>query len=76
MKRNYQSYGFMCIFNSCLLHHKRVHEVKGIDVVLRGIKDHKKNVYLEYQFLVFAYQSINIPIYTKKYMGPIYDEPS
>ena len=42
LKRKDQSYGFMCIFNSYLSHHNRACEVEGIDVVLRGIKDHKK----------------------------------
>ena len=28
-----------------LSHHKRAHEVEGIDVVLRGIKDHKKCIF-------------------------------
>ena len=37
-KRKDQSYGFMCIFR----HHNRACEVEGIDVVLRGIKHHKK----------------------------------
>ena len=40
-KRKDQSYGFMCIFR----HHNRACEVEGIDVVLRGIKDHKKCIF-------------------------------